>query len=64
MWVAIGILGGVVFADTMVLWILMFRLRWAEAMIVMLGTAQSEEIVHYLKSRSHHPAGKKIQDGQ
>ena len=64
MWIAIGILGGFVFMDTLLIWILMFRLRWAEAMIVMLSTAQSEEIIDYLKSRTHHPAGKKLQNGK
>ena len=63
MWTAIGILGGVVFTDTLLLWILLFRLRWAESMIVLLGTAQADEFVHYLKSRGDHPAGKKLQDG-
>ena len=60
MWIAIGILGAIVMMDTLLLWILMFRLRWAESMIVILGTAQSDEFVHYLKSRGDHPAGKKL----
>ena len=68
MWVVIGILGGVVFTDTALLWILLYRLRWAETFLmvissVILGNAQTEELTQYLRSRFDHPAGKKIQDG-
>lgn len=65
MWVAIGILAGVVFTDTFLIWVLMWRLRTLEDFMgilsgVVIGQATNEALAQYLKSRTDHPAGKKI----
>lgn len=65
MWVAIGVIGGVVFTDTILLWILLYRLRAAEQFLmilsgVVLQSATMDALTEYLKSRGNHPAGKKL----
>lgn len=65
MWVAIGVLAGVVFTDTILLWVLLWRLRAAEAFLmiisgVVLQSYSVSDLVDYLKSRTDHPAGKQL----
>jgi hypothetical protein len=64
-WTIIGVLAGIQFASIILLWILTYRIRGAEAFLMILSgvVLQSygvEELKEYLKSRRDHPAGKQI----
>jgi hypothetical protein len=65
MWVAIGVIGGVLFTDTILLWVLLYRLRAAEQFLmiisgVVLQSASMDALAEYIKSRGNHPAGKQL----
>lgn len=65
MWITIGILAGIVFLNTMLLWVLYYRMRAAEAFLmvmsaVVLGGHDQDEIRDYIKSQIDHPAGRKL----
>lgn len=65
MWLAIGIIGGFVFADTILLWVLLYRIRAAEAFLmiisgVVLQAFSVDDLVSYIKSKGDHPAGKQL----
>jgi hypothetical protein len=64
MWWAIGIIGGALFTQWVLVLILLARIRGAEDFVmilssVVIGQATQEMMAEYVKSRTHHPAGKK-----
>lgn len=64
MW-TIVVIGVVTFANTIILWSTLYRIRNAEAFLMILSgvVLQSYDVdilAEYLKSRSSHPAGKRL----
>jgi hypothetical protein len=68
MWIWIVVFAAIQFSTIILVWILAYRIRAAEAFLMILSgvVLQSygvNELKEYLKSRGDHPAGKRLPEG-